>query len=152
MPVTAPDSAVLTRHYVVVAKRWRTADGQWCVDAIRLSATPDSRDGDWLRVRWRCYWKADVRTVAELARLVPLDQLAEAPLAPGRPRWQPGPPTARPVAGADYRFRQRAAARERRCRAFLSRRERALAALTSAPAFTCAWFSGQRQPDTLRPA
>jgi predicted MFS family arabinose efflux permease len=25
-------------------------------------------------------------------------------------------------------------------------------ALTSAPAFTCAWFSGQRQPDTLRPA
>jgi hypothetical protein len=80
MPVTASDYAALTRHYVLVTKRWRTADGQWCVDAIRLSATPDRRDGDWLRVRWRGYWKADVRTVAELARLVPLDQLAEAPL------------------------------------------------------------------------
>jgi hypothetical protein len=120
MPVTAPDSAVLTRHYVVVAKRWRTADGQWCVDAIRLSATPDSRDGDWLRVRWRGYWKADVRTVAELARLVPLDQLAEAPLAPAardgsraRPRlalWQApitgsgsGPPPGNGAAGLSYR-------------------------------------------------
>lgn len=72
---------------MLVAKRWRTADGQWCVDAIRLSGTPDRRDGDWLRVRWRGYWKADVRTVAELARLVPLDQLAEAPLALGRQRW-----------------------------------------------------------------
>jgi hypothetical protein len=61
-----------------MGERWRTADGQWCVDAIRLSATPDRRDGEWLRVRWLGYWKADVRTVAELARLVPLDWLQEA--------------------------------------------------------------------------
>lgn len=64
-----------------MGERWRTADGQWCVDAIHLSATPDRRDGEWLRVRWRGYWKADVRTIAELARLVPLDRLQEAPLA-----------------------------------------------------------------------
>jgi hypothetical protein len=81
MPVTTGTSGHLSRYYVPVGERWRTADGQWCVDAICLSAIPDRRDGEWLRVRWRGYWKADVRTVAGLARLAPLDRLLEAPLA-----------------------------------------------------------------------
>src|SRR5450755_2163100 len=51
----------LTRKYVGMADRYRTADG-WSVEVVRLSMTPDHQDGTWIRVRYYDFYVADVRT------------------------------------------------------------------------------------------
>jgi len=48
------------------------------VEVIRLTCTPNRRDGEWLRVRYLCYWIADVRQLAELALWFALAELQEA--------------------------------------------------------------------------
>jgi hypothetical protein len=54
-------------------------DGTVTVETIRLSGN-NGRDSDWLRVKRHGYQWADVRTVAELARLgVDLADLSEIP-------------------------------------------------------------------------
>jgi hypothetical protein len=54
-------------------------DGTVTVETIRLSGN-SGRDGDWLRVKRHDYQWADVRTVAELARLgIDLADLSEIP-------------------------------------------------------------------------
>jgi len=58
--------------------RWRSSDGAWHVEVIRLTGTPDKRDGEWIRVRYCGYYVADVNGLAELDRLVPLTDLEEA--------------------------------------------------------------------------
>jgi hypothetical protein len=50
-----------------MAERWR-APGGWTVEVVRLSGTPDNRDGEWLRVCQYGYHTADVRSVGELAQ------------------------------------------------------------------------------------
>jgi hypothetical protein len=50
----------------------------WRVDLIRLTATSDHRDGEWLRVHRDGFFVAEVRTVAELAGQVDLAELEEA--------------------------------------------------------------------------
>ena len=36
--------------------RYRSADGEWTVEVIRLALTGINRDGEWLRVsRWGCF-------------------------------------------------------------------------------------------------
>jgi hypothetical protein len=62
-----------------VANHFR-APGGWAVDVIRLSSTPDHRDGEWLRVSLHGVHVADVRTVAQLEQWFPL-----AELEPGSP-------------------------------------------------------------------
>jgi hypothetical protein len=42
------------------------------VEVVRLSCTPDHRDGEWLRIRYFGFHVADVRSVAELERWFPL--------------------------------------------------------------------------------
>jgi hypothetical protein len=64
----------MSRHYVLMADRYRTADG-WTVETVRLSMTPDRHDGEWIRVRRFGFWIQDVRSVEELAQLVPLADL-----------------------------------------------------------------------------
>jgi rhodanese-related sulfurtransferase len=53
------------------------APGGWTVDVITLSATPDHRDGEWLRVSFHGVHVADVRTVAELEQWFSLETLEE---------------------------------------------------------------------------
>jgi hypothetical protein len=54
--------------------RFRSADGQWTIDAIRLSLTGTGRDGEQLRISHL----AEVRSVDELRRYVELAELHEA--------------------------------------------------------------------------
>jgi hypothetical protein len=69
-------------HNVSVSSRYRTSDGTWTVEVVRLSLTPNKRDGTWLRVRHCGYFIADVRAVDDLAQYFELDDLSEdAPLA-----------------------------------------------------------------------
>jgi hypothetical protein len=42
--------------------RFRSADGEWTVDVIRLSLTSNNRDGEWLRVAHLGFHVAEVRT------------------------------------------------------------------------------------------
>jgi hypothetical protein len=58
--------------------RLRSRDGRWRVDLIRLTATTDQRDGEWLRVHCDGIFVAEVRTLAELAAHVSLADLREA--------------------------------------------------------------------------
>lgn len=60
-----------------MADRYRTADG-WSVEVVRLTGTPDRHDGEWFRLRYLGYHVHDVRSIAELARYVPLAELEEA--------------------------------------------------------------------------
>jgi hypothetical protein len=60
--------------------RFRTADG-WSVETVRLSQTPNHHDGEWIRVRHLGFYVADLRSVAELARYFPLDELEPDGLA-----------------------------------------------------------------------
>lgn len=53
--------------------RYRTPDG-WTVEVVQLSGT-HGRDGQWLRVRYRSYFVADVRSVGELEQWFPLADL-----------------------------------------------------------------------------
>jgi hypothetical protein len=57
-----------------MADRWR-APGGWSVQVVDLSVTPDKRDGEWLRVSYRGWWVADVRSVAELEQWFPVADL-----------------------------------------------------------------------------
>jgi hypothetical protein len=57
-----------------MADRYRTADG-WSVETVRLSMTPDHRDGEWIRVRYYGFFVADVRSIPELARYFPVAAL-----------------------------------------------------------------------------
>jgi hypothetical protein len=56
------------------------------VEVVRLSGTPDKRNGEWLRVRQYGYHTADVRSLAELERWFDLADLEpdEGGLARGR--------------------------------------------------------------------
>lgn len=60
-----------------MADRRHTESGR-SVEVIRLTCTPNRRDGEWLRVRYLCYWIADVRQLAELALWFALAELQEA--------------------------------------------------------------------------
>ena len=53
-------------------------DGRWRVELIRLIATSDHRDGEWLRIRCDGYFVAEQRTITELAALVDLAELEQA--------------------------------------------------------------------------
>jgi hypothetical protein len=66
---------------------YRTRDG-YTVEVVRLADT-----GEWLRVRYHGFHVADVRTISELERYVPLSDLEEA-LPPHR-----GPPPGVPFDG-----------------------------------------------------
>jgi hypothetical protein len=57
-----------------VGERYRTVDG-WTVEVVQLSCTPNHCDGEWLRIRYFGFHVADVRSVAELERWVPLASL-----------------------------------------------------------------------------
>jgi hypothetical protein len=58
--------------------RFRSADGQWVVDVINLSLTGNHRDGELLRVaRWG-WFVAELRSIAQLSKLVDLADLEEA--------------------------------------------------------------------------
>jgi hypothetical protein len=58
--------------------RFRSADGQWTIDAIRLSLTGTGRDGEQLRISHLGFFIAEVRSVDELRRYVELAELHEA--------------------------------------------------------------------------
>ncbi len=57
-----------------MADRYCSVSG-WSVEAVRLTATPDRHDGEWLRVRYRGYYVADCASVSEVEQWVPLAQL-----------------------------------------------------------------------------
>jgi hypothetical protein len=59
-----------------MSQRWRPPDG-CSMEAVRL-ASPDQRDGTWLRVGHFGYWLADVLQVFELAEWFPPGELREA--------------------------------------------------------------------------
>ena len=59
---------------------YRTKDG-YTVEVVQLSDTSGNHDGEWLRVRYHGYHVADVRSVAELERYVPLGELEADALA-----------------------------------------------------------------------
>ncbi|MGH3401026.1 MAG: hypothetical protein ACRDRJ_00660 [Streptosporangiaceae bacterium] len=58
--------------------RWKSRDGRWRVDLIRLSGTADHRDGDRFRIARDGYFLAEARTVEELSRHVDPAELEEA--------------------------------------------------------------------------
>lgn len=58
--------------------RWRTRDGRYTVEVVRLSLTGRHRDGDWIRVEQYGCHVVDVRTVDELAEFIDLADLDEA--------------------------------------------------------------------------
>jgi hypothetical protein len=55
--------------------RYRSRDGQWTVEVVTLSCTPNNRDGSWVRLRRYGYYWADVRDPSELAAWVDLAEL-----------------------------------------------------------------------------
>ena len=57
--------------------KWRTRDGQFTVEVIKLTGTSRNRDGEWLRVKQHGSHLADVRSVEELARYFDLADLVE---------------------------------------------------------------------------
>jgi hypothetical protein len=58
-----------------MADRYRSADGRWRVEVVRLTGTPDRHDGAWIRVRYFGWFVADVRAVEDLAAYFPLAAL-----------------------------------------------------------------------------
>ena len=58
--------------------RFRTTDGEWVVDVIRLSLTGDHRDGDRFRVTRHGFFVAEVKTIDELRQHVDPAELEEA--------------------------------------------------------------------------
>jgi hypothetical protein len=58
--------------------RAMSADGEWTVETVELSATGTGHDGEWLRIRRRGYYTADVRPVTDLATHVETPELSEA--------------------------------------------------------------------------
>lgn len=66
-----------------MSARYRTSDGRWRVEVVRLTGTPDRHDGEWIRVRYSGWYVADVRTVEHLAEFLDLADLAEDALGLG---------------------------------------------------------------------
>jgi hypothetical protein len=62
-----------------MTERWRAGD--WTVQVVHLSVTPNHGDGEWHRVSSCGWWVADVRSVAELAQWLPLADLEPDGLA-----------------------------------------------------------------------
>jgi hypothetical protein len=58
--------------------RWRSRDGQFTVEVIKLTGTSRNRDGEWFRVKQHGIHLADVRSVDELAQYIDLADLVEA--------------------------------------------------------------------------
>jgi hypothetical protein len=57
--------------------RFRSRDGQWVVDLIRLSGTGDNRDGERFRVLQHGFFVAEARDLIELSRYVDLSELED---------------------------------------------------------------------------
>ncbi len=58
--------------------KWQTRGGAWTVEVVSLShGQHPGGTGQWFRVRNHHQHVADVRTVEELARIIPLEKLAE---------------------------------------------------------------------------
>lgn len=57
---------------------WHSRDGQWRV-AVRTGWTPtgSALPGDYIQIQHHGVLHAEVRTIAELARIVPLHELIE---------------------------------------------------------------------------
>jgi hypothetical protein len=77
-------------YEIVASVRLRSADGRWRIDLIRLTATSDNRDGEWLRVHRDGFCVAEVRTVAELNDYLDLADLEEAATAWPISSYRPG--------------------------------------------------------------
>jgi hypothetical protein len=60
-----------------MAVQYRTADGCWSVEVVRLTGTPNKHDGEWLRVRQHGFFVADLRTVEALEDCVSLAELED---------------------------------------------------------------------------
>ena len=71
------------RHHAGMGDRYRTADG-WAVEVVALSATPDGNDGERLKITYRGFFVALVRTVGELETWFPLSDLEPEALTPWR--------------------------------------------------------------------
>src|SRR5258708_6382290 len=50
----------------------------WSVEIVRLTGTPNKRDGEWIRLRQHGFYVADLRSVAELESYVALAELEDA--------------------------------------------------------------------------
>lgn len=61
-----------------MAVRYRTSDGYWSVEVVRLTGTPNNHDGEWIRVRNLGFFVADVRSVVELESYVSLAELEDS--------------------------------------------------------------------------
>jgi hypothetical protein len=58
--------------------RFRSIDGEWVVDVIRLSLTGDHRDGECFRVTRYGFFVAEVKTIDELRQHIDPAELEEA--------------------------------------------------------------------------
>lgn len=58
--------------------RWKSKDGRWRVDIIRLSNTADHRDGERFRIARDGYFITEARNVAELRAYLDPSELEEA--------------------------------------------------------------------------
>jgi len=58
--------------------RFRSIDGEWVVDVIRLSLTGDHRDGECFRLTRHGFFVAEARTIGELRQHVDPAELEEA--------------------------------------------------------------------------
>ena len=58
--------------------RFRSADGQWTVEVIRLTLTGSNRDGECFRVCHYGFYVAEARTIDELREHVDLAELEES--------------------------------------------------------------------------
>ena len=58
--------------------RFRSIDGEWVVDVIRLSLTGDHSDGERFRVTRYGFFVAEVKTIDELRQHVDPAELEEA--------------------------------------------------------------------------
>jgi hypothetical protein len=65
--------ALVECHFV----RWRTRDGRYTVELVRLSMTSRDGDGQWIRLKEHGFHVADVRTPDELAEFIDLADLDE---------------------------------------------------------------------------
>lgn len=75
-----------------MAVRYRSSDGCWEIEVACLTGTPDKHDGERIRLRNYGWYVADVRSITDLERYVPLsdleDELGSSRLNGGR-RFSP---------------------------------------------------------------
>jgi hypothetical protein len=57
--------------------KWRTRDGRYTVEMVRLTLTGRHEDGDWIRLNEWGYHVVDVRAPEDLAAYVDLVDLEE---------------------------------------------------------------------------